>query len=249
MSKARGCSCPVIRFGPLRDLLYEVNLWFGLTLVGTFDRAVVVWSKDGEAGIRFVNTPIDNAVSWATFDEFLRPAVQVIDPFRPDRLLFFRALCFREDQLFCDTSAANRHLFPGLKLTDAQLMLPVHGIIILSLRVWSAKHCDGRLHLNLKIFELDRQAKRLFRLCSLASGNSKKSLDFTSVRRLREILRVEPIATKDDYNEVLHLRLVAYRAANIVPPDARVEQMSDEYDKRAIILVAQFNEWIWERDA
>jgi len=144
------------------------------------------------------------------------------------------------------TSLRNKYLIPGLIL-DWQVRLPITGSTIIKTQVkWTdVTQDDGRdyLELGLEFLELGEVQQKLLGqfLMQFSDAGSLQKLRDEGFRptSLTKGVTYGYIRTKDEFLEVLRLRLEANRVAEKVPDHYTPDDMADRFDSLSRILVGK----------
>ena len=175
--------------------------------------------------------------------EILEPIATGPDPLRPREKFVMRILDISSSGFKAKCSLSNRHLMRGQILSGFSIQLPGIGAIKASFEITHLA-ADGRfLYLGCQFGGLGTKDRKLIQsfllMCRLSAGDATlPDVRFAAKDALSQSLRVRRIDSVTDFQQVLALRLKAYLKANKVTDSTRPEDMTDEFDKNAIILGA-----------
>jgi len=204
-------------------------------------------------GIRFVLKNSDTkpgqekrtAMRWTCSDEFL-PTGTAPNPIKYNDFIIFRVENISSTGLSLITSMRNKLLCEGQRL-DSTISLPLVGSIALSFIIVRIdyKKIDEKdyMVLGVKLLKPDTitskvLAEYLLNFGSNISVQSLKEHGF-NVTKISRWLDFTYVKTEEEYNQVLHLRYEAFKAANKLTENDTIELMADEFDARAKILLVK----------
>lgn len=169
------------------------------------------------------------------------------DPFRSGSFIHFEVLDINARGLLIRTSLSNKHLLIGTTLPATQLMISGVGMQSCDIRMLRLQE-DSSNNLKFGCEFIDPSNELIEAISTYATfGAKKEDLLFSehlrtaglSGKSLRRGIKYSLIESDSDLEQALALRLKAYKNANKLRPDATVDEMHDEYDRRAAILVAK----------
>lgn len=180
---------------------------------------------------------------WSTSKEFM-PAGIFANPGRFNDFVFFKVLNFSERGMQISTSLRNKFLLPGMKI-ESSISLPMVGQISVTFEIVNSalRSDDGvdTLALGCKFHNLSRQAleaisQYVFQFGPVASLRDMKTNGLL-VAKAASGIDFRYVRTKEDYEQVLVLRRLAYGEAGKIAED---EDVSDIYDTRSRILIGVY---------
>lgn len=169
-----------------------------------------------------------------------------VDPFSVDQVLFFKVTNISTEGLRLSTSRANSHLPKEIILRNFELQIPGFRKRKLTVQIKNIDVVGENLEFGCKILEANRQTLQDLAVIKLmlsdlatnplSSDDIKKIVKHT--RHFKGLIKVRYSRTLEDYRKVLDLRFRSYKAANKTRDQQTVEDMGDEYDRHAVILLA-----------
>lgn len=147
------------------------------------------------------------------------------------------------------SSIRNRLLWKGLELDQLRLNIPGLSQITTAgvITYVSKPDNENRLHIGFRFKGLDSDAKTALVQASLLYAELDQNEPLENIRSagfkpkyIRDQLEFSYSSSPEEYQQILKLRLEAYRRAGKVSPDTTAEQMADEFDKNSKIIVAKF---------
>jgi hypothetical protein len=174
-----------------------------------------------------------------------------IDPIALDQKLFFKVKDFSQDGIRLVTSKSNRHLMPGLKISDLEIFLPGFGIHKLDVVIKNSTVGED-LELGCKIVRKSndylitarKAALVVKKLNILESSSDELKKNIRSVKKFNGYIRIRRISSEDEFESVLKIRLRAYQQASKVDSSLKWKDMNDEFDRNSIIYVASIGRTI-----
>ena len=182
---------------------------------------------------------------WVCADDYL-PRGRAANPLAYNDFILFRLENISASGFRLITSMRNKLLGVGQRL-DCTVSLPLVGSVqtTIVLKNIDTKVTKGKeeLVIGAEFIRPDRVFKASLAeyLLNFADGVSIASLkrDLFPVKEYAQWFDFSYVKTSDEYNDVLALRYSAYKAANKLSPDKRVQDMADEFDARARILIVK----------
>src|SRR5215470_11889601 len=182
--------------------------------------------------------------------ENFKPFLRVSDPFHLSRIVNFQVENFNVDGLQLRTSLSNKHIIVGSTLENCQLLLPGIGVLTVNIVVCNASSKDRNLVLGCLFQSINKQALEMLAQYAIIGGDNLPP----HLRQRKELLRaaglttrslskpctIKVVETRQELEQILDVRLVAYKAAAKIPADATNEMMEDEYDTSSIIYCAKY---------
>ena len=176
-------------------------------------------------------------------------SVMVEDPIISGRKLHLRIRDVTSGGISFACSLSNRHLFQGLSLKAAQLILPGVGIFSADLRICHAREEQGRIVYGAKIISsgpgLDKALLQYIALgCRSVDSDDSPVFELRAsfaLKELAKVVTVRAVSDEDSIWKVLDLRLRAYVDAAKISKNAKIADMADEFDRRSVILAAELN--------
>jgi predicted GNAT family N-acyltransferase len=239
--------------------ILNVQILLGSAKLGYFANPAVVNKSKATGKIAFsvselarrIGNSSRRARDRTAINDRFRPTILAKDPLYTGELLHFDVVNINVEGVGVKTSLRNRHLINGLKIRDATLTLPGIGVVQLNLVIKFAYVEEEFLNLGMKIENRNEVQDELIgqflifgskhqKLPPAETLESLKRSGF-SEKRISKGLKFEIVSSPNDYENLLQLRFLAYRAAGKTPPEATHSNMADEFDSRAVIIVAKAN--------
>jgi hypothetical protein len=172
------------------------------------------------------------------------------DPIHPRDTLHFRVTNISINGFEIATSLTNRHLIPGLQLTDAQLLLPGIGLLPIHLLLKRANTKNNELYFGTKFHNPSKQLLEsiaqfcLFGVSLLHSDSHIRQLNIAKfpTKKLIKGVKFGLVEQDSEYEKVLEVRYKAYKAANKLDEKATSQDMADPHDTNAFIMYARIGE-------
>jgi hypothetical protein len=172
-----------------------------------------------------------------TVPGFQHGTLSGIDPLTMNQALFFRVSEISKSGVKAISSKGNRHLLPGTKFENFDLLLPGVGMSKVDFQLVRVVAGEENLEFGIRILRMDSQFEKalndyLTLHCDVATMKELKGIEVGSNLKIRRMLNGK------EYDDVLALRTLAYQAAGKISADQDEQGMSDEYDSRSIIFCA-----------
>ncbi len=182
---------------------------------------------------------------WTCADDFL-PRGRAANPLVYNDFILFRIENVSSTGVRIITSMRNKLLGIGQRL-DCTISLPLVGSVqtTLILKNIDTRMIGGKeeLVIGAQYINPDQVFKASLAeyLLNFADGISIASLkkDNFPVKSVSEWFDFSYVKSQEEYNEVLNLRFLAYKAANKLTDDKCVGDMGDEFDARSRILIVK----------
>ncbi len=244
----------------LGKFLKNIHIFHGKTLITTLSEAhLTSVSKyrryklliDIEFSVAKSTDPYMNL--WQYFDivDDWQPSISFNHPFLYERQIRGKVLKLSKHGLLVAISTQNNDLLPHAVIPNLNLHIEGIGEIACSVEVESIEyltHYYDQIFLYLKFVKIERIAFELFGQLLLVHGVSHhpsfKLIDIIKKaglypRDIKKHLSFTYLKSKEDYLEVLKLRLKAYMRAGKVEDDSSYLSMSDIYDDNSKIIVCK----------
>ena len=184
---------------------------------------------------------------WSCSEDFL-PTGTAPNPVRYNDYILFRVEDISSGGLKIITSMRNKFLGIGQCL-ECTLSLPYVGIVRAGVKV---KHVNTVFYRDKEFLimgaEFIKTDSILLRslgdyLLNFAKEVTVKSLNKEgfNIKNVSKWVDFSYVKTEEEYQEVLDLRLRAYKSAGKVPKDASKESMANDLDSRSKILITKHN--------
>lgn len=183
---------------------------------------------------------------WICSDDFF-PTGVASNPAKFNDFLYFKVRDISIGGLKLHTSLRNKFIIPGM-VFDAIVNFPMISQIKVKLEVKSVRVelVNGKDILALGVvFPLQDKtvsstvAQYLTQFGTVNNPDELRNQGFV-VPSIANAVSFSYVRTKEDYDQVLELRLRAYRGAGKVSPDTKAEDMADAYDARSRIVIGKF---------
>jgi len=187
-----------------------------------------------------------NSDRWLCGDQFL-PTCICATPSRFNDFIYFQIRDISRDGLQIACSLRNKFLLVGMKL-DLQVSLPLVSnisisVIIKRINIRSEAGKDY-LSVGVEYQEITQNSKNALGQYLIQFGNVSTLDDLRASNFIPQSMSKGVdfyfLKTEEDYREVLKLRLSANAEIGHISPGITVDDMADEYDSRARIVVAKY---------
>ncbi len=179
----------------------------------------------------------------------IAPLVTSPDPLDANRRLYCKVIDISPSGLLLLTSLTNKHLFPGMRLENAQLAVPGEPPVPLSLSIHSVREAprEGCFHLGTVVHTAEQGYKPLVcRYLSTLSPDFLQDLQECPTlpahpiraRRLKQGLTFRVVCSAAAYREVLRLRHHGYGAKGKLCHEATVDSQGEGLEHEGTILGA-----------
>lgn len=179
----------------------------------------------------------------------IAPQITSPDPLDVHRHTYFKVIDLSQAGMLLSTSLTNKHLFPGMTLDNAQLVVPGAAPLTLCLTIQNVREApeEGCLHVGVTVSVTGKDYERLVSgyLISLSpnfleGGHGESSSPPRKLRskRLKQGLTFRVVRTMADYQQVLRLRHHGYGAKGKLSQDATVDLQGEGLTQEGTILGA-----------
>jgi hypothetical protein len=179
----------------------------------------------------------------------IAPHIKAPDPLDTNRHLYFKVMDISQSGMLLSTSLTNKHLFPGMRLDQAQLAVPGEAPVSLCLTIHNTReaHREGCFHLGVTVSATDPDYVRLVAsYLSTMSPNFVQDLQTSSTpqervmrgKRLKQGLTFRVIKSAAGYREVLRLRHHGYGAKGKLRQDATIDNQGEGLAHEGTIIGA-----------
>lgn len=211
---------------------------FPKVLRGNADSQKLVLIPSSRSNVQIVERP-----RRAPVPELLEPVLTGPDPIRLNEKAVMRVDNVSEGGFRAKCSLSNRHFLQGQLHRDFALFIPTTGLFKCSFRISSVRAEATHLWLGCELIGPTARLRKALRHFMLLCLFTSKDLDLHLAderlpKRLTPILRIRRVNQDLEMDQVLSLRLRAYRAANKVFDGTQAVDMGDDYDKNSILLGA-----------
>ena len=214
----------------------------------------IAWNAlttDRMLGIEFLSTANDYVERAERYlcHQHIAPHLTSPDPLDVHRHLYFKVIDLSQAGMLLSTSLTNKHLFPGMTLDNAQLVVPGADPLSLCFTIQNVREAldDGYLHVGVTVGMTGKDYERLVSgYLGAMSPNFLQieprdaSLPSSKIRgkRLKQGLTFRVISTPPEYRQVLRLRHQGYGAKGKLSPAATVERQGEGLSQEGTILGA-----------
>lgn len=212
----------------------------------------VSWREDGGGptfGVEF-QTKISNHIERSerfVINPNIPIQVSAKDPTDPHRNIFFQTVDVSESGMLLKTSLSNKHLFPGMKLTASQLLIPMQKPIEIELGIENTRPGSDSTSFLLGVSIRDKkkdyssavrnylaaavpQLKDIDQYLHKLSGTNLYS------KRIKDAVTYRIIQTPDLYEAVLKLRFAGYGRHAKIKPGTGWQDQGEGLDKEGVII-------------
>jgi hypothetical protein len=179
----------------------------------------------------------------------IAPYIKSSDPLDANRHLYCKVIDISQSGLLLSTSLTNKHLFPGMLLDDAQLVVPGAPPCTLSLTIENIREAprDGCFHLGVTVSASGPDYERLVSgyistmspgfLQECQEGSTSQARKMRG-KRLKHGLTFRVVSSAAGYREVLALRYQGYGAKGKLCKDATVDSQGEGMAQEGILIGA-----------
>ena len=182
--------------------------------------------------------------------ETFKPVLWVAYPLHLSRIINFQVENFSADGLQLRTSLSNKHIIVGSMLANCQLLLPGIGVLTVQLVVCNAFAKDQHLVFGCLFQSVNKLVLEMLAQYAIIGGDNlpphisqRKELlraAGLTTRSLSKPCTIKMAETRQELDQILHVRFVAYKASGKTPLDTTSAMMQDEYDAASIIYCAKY---------
>jgi hypothetical protein len=182
--------------------------------------------------------------------ENFKPFLWVADPLHVGRVINFQVENFSADGLQLRTSLSNKHIIVGSMLENCQLLLPGIGTLTMHLVVCNAFSKDKHLVFGCLFQSINKLVLEMLAQYAILGGDDlpphisqRKELlraAGLTTRSLSKPCTMKVAETRQELEQILEVRCVAYKAAAKTPQGVTSAMMQDEYDASSIIYCAKY---------
>ena len=218
-----------------------VDFYFGKKCIKKQIPFRVCWKEPNEKrtiGIEFLeglSEHIHRAERYLANPNYL-PTVEATDPTDPHRTIFFRVRDLSKTGLLLETSLSNRHLFPGMYLNNATLMVPSFDPIKLDLAIENARRSTRKDTFVIGVTAssnrnqyVDILKKYLSHLTPMSSAGN---FDFSQLKKsgllekkIKSAITYVVCESDELYDSVLKLRFKSFRSHGKICEGATWKEM------------------------
>ena len=187
------------------------------------------------------------AKRWVTSSQFL-PTGMAPNPAKYNDFIFFRVKDISADGMQLTTSLRNKFLLVGMKL-DTSVSFPMIAQIRINFEIVNIRLSkDGNnenLSVGVKFIEKDTEMLETIGQYLTQFGNidSLEPLleQGLAPSTIGQAVSYSYVKTKEDYEEVLELRWLAYKKEGKLPEGAKPEDLADIFDSQSRIVIGRFS--------
>ncbi len=178
----------------------------------------------------------------------ITPTLSAKDPLDPNRTIFFQVRNVSKGGMLITTSLTNKHIFPGMRLKNAQLSIPGQATVDLDELVVATtlppnEESSNQFYLGISIRNPSNQYHNALREY-LAALSSKTDAPFESdlekagfgLKGIAKGLTFRTITTQSEYDKILRLRYRGYSKHGKVKTGATWRDMGDGLDNEGVIV-------------
>jgi class 3 adenylate cyclase len=177
----------------------------------------------------------------------IKPSISGIDPTDPNRKILFSVENVSMMGMMLSTSLSNKHLFPGMELRKATLVVPGKKAILIDLSVQNVHLSQDKSQLMIGTLVRSKTKKEysqvlqdylaaLGDLTGIDHSNYRKSDFFT--KKLKSALTFKTVTSEEEYQKVLDLRFSGYGHKGKVRQGQRIEDMGEGLQNEGLIIGA-----------
>jgi hypothetical protein len=182
--------------------------------------------------------------------ENFKPFLWVADPLHVGRVINCQVENFSADGLQLRTSLSNKHIIVGSRLENCQLLLPGIGASTIHLVVCNAFSKDKYLVFGCLFQSMNKRVLEMLAQYAILGGDDLpphisqrkellKAAGLTT-RSLSKPCTMKVAETRQEFEQILEVRFIAYKAAAKTPHGVTSAMMQDEYDASSIIYCAKY---------
>jgi Predicted acyltransferase len=183
---------------------------------------------------------------WMCSDQFFPTAV-ASNPAKFNDFVYFKVKDLSNGGMKIQTSLRNKFIMPGMTF-DCIFNFPMVTQLKMKITVKNLRiEMDGTkevlaLGVSYNVKDADAQAAVAQYLMQFGNVSSLDELlnSGVYVNNVSDAVHFSYVRTKEDYDKVLALRYIAYKDAGKLKEGATVQDMADEYDSRARIVVGYY---------
>ena len=179
----------------------------------------------------------------------LSPSVHVKDPLKLDEFFHLKIKEISTTGFLGESSLANKHLFQQLEFKNAEIHFPTCGTVHADCKIIDFREAKGKLRFGGEFLDPDKSFYEiLIRYLFLTSSGEASFVEkniadirekFGLEKAYKQGLRLTHVQTKEDFEQVMKVRLRAYQNDRPELKNATFEDMTDEFDERSYIVVAK----------
>ncbi len=215
-------------------------------VVDTDDKLILCVRLSNKPSIQGKGSERRNSDRWLCGNQFL-PTCICATPGRFNDFVYFQIRDISSTGIQIACSLRNKFLLIGMTL-DLQISLPLVSNISISvtIRRINIRSESGKDYLvvGAEYQELSQNSKNALGQYLIQFGNVSTLDDLRNSKFIPESMSKGAdfyfLKSEEDYREVLELRLSANSEIGHISPGITVEDMADEYDSRARIVVAKY---------
>ena len=179
----------------------------------------------------------------------IAPYIKSSDPLDANRHLYCKVIDISRSGMLLSTSLTNKHLFPGMILDNAQLVVPGEYPCTLSLTIQNTREAprDGCFHLGVTVSASGPDYERLVSgYMSTMSPSFLQEYQGVSTsqarkmrgRRLKQGLTFRVVSSAAGYREILALRYHGYGAKGKLRQSATVDSQGEGMAQEGMLIGA-----------
>ncbi len=239
---------------PKKVLLNEkgnIIFFIGLSSLGEKLNYRIIWEnieQDGSFGVEFSNAITQRLERPERFSshKYSQPTIVALDPLDPNRKIYFKVKDLSRTGLLLNTSLSNKHLFPGMELEKARLIIPGSGEADLDLYIENCREgSDKSIDYGASIKNSSQSFLSIAGKYLLTLSNTEKSERIESLfnenlhfKNLSDHLTIRIVDNDEEYKKVLKLRYAAYKSAKKTRPTDTYDEMGQGLNNEGFILAA-----------
>lgn len=180
------------------------------------------------------------------------PQVTAADPLDGNRMLLLKAIDVSETGMLLQTSLSNKHLFPGMRLANAELNIPGTQAIRINMSIENARPSStpGMFLIGVAVQSKANEYKSHIKqyLSTLAPVGTDADEHFEKLSRsgllakqVKGAITFRTITTAAEYDDVLKLRFMGYEKHKKIKDGTTWQQQGEGLDKEGTILAGYLN--------
>lgn len=232
------------------DLL-SIDFYIGDKCIKSKIAFKIAWRDPGEnlVGIEFTkpleSTHISRAKRFLTHKN-IKPTVVGADPTDPNRTIYYSVRDLSETGMLLQTSITNKHLFPGMNLSQVKLTIPGLDPITMNLFIANVRKSSDESLIDIGVYlqgtypSYKKYFQNYISTLSPIAENRTESLSSSGfwARTIKSGLTYRYIETDKEYEQVLKLRFDGYSKHGKVPEGKTWKDLGEGYRNEGKILVA-----------
>lgn len=233
---------------------FKLDFYLGQTCLQSDIPYRVSWRDERESltfGVEFQNKLASNVERSVRFITNANIPIQVSckDPLDPHRNIFFQVVDVSESGMLLSTSLSNKHLMPGMKLTNAQLQIPSQPTLALEIGIENARPGSNASTFFLGVTIRDKKreyAEAIRTYLPLAVPHLKDADQYLQKlaespfqsKKLKNSVTYRIVQTQEQYEQVLKLRFSGYGKHDKIKSGTTWQEQGEGLESEGMILGA-----------